>query len=72
MALIHLTQVLFVATLMGTVRSWTPAINNIAPTVTLDRGVFVGVGDNVTHRYLGIPFAKPPYVPHVSADLLVN
>jgi len=32
------------------------------PKVTLDHGTFTGVSDIVTHKFLGIPFAKPPYV----------
>ena len=37
-------------------------VQDIAPTVTLDSGTFVGVGDGTVDRFLGIPFAKPPYV----------
>ena len=32
------------------------------PTVTLDKGVFTGTTDGTTNKFLGIPFAKPPYV----------
>lgn len=35
-----------------------------SPTVTLDRGTFTGAqnGDGKSNKFLGIPFAKPPYV----------
>lgn len=33
-----------------------------SPTVTLDKGTFVGAVDGLTYKFLGIPFAKPPYV----------
>ncbi|KAH9484564.1 Lipase 4 [Psilocybe cubensis] len=32
----------------------------VAPTVQLDNGVFTGTLSGSTHRFLGIPFAKPP------------
>lgn len=35
-------------------------VENIAPTITLDRGIFTGVTDGTTNKFLGIPFAKPP------------
>ena len=34
------------------------------PTVTLDQGTFTGAVDGSTNKFLGIPFGKPPYVPH--------
>lgn len=37
-------------------------ISTVAPTVTLDQGTFVGIGNGNVSRFLGIPFAKPPYV----------
>ena len=39
------------------------------PTVTLDSGTFQGVTDGVTNKFLGIPFAKPPYVHTVPSSL---
>lgn len=33
-----------------------------APTVQLDRGILTGVAEGPTNKFLGIPFAKPPYV----------
>ena len=32
------------------------------PTVELDNGTFVGVRKGAINRFLGIPFAEPPYV----------
>ena len=34
------------------------------PTVTLDQGIFNGANDVLTgtNKFLGIPFAQPPYV----------
>lgn len=32
------------------------------PTVHLDQGTFIGVANLSTHKFLGIPFAKPPLV----------
>lgn len=32
------------------------------PKIILDSGTFTGSTDGLTHRFLGIPFAKPPYV----------
>lgn len=37
------------------------AIND-PPTVDLDNGTFIGTTDGVSNKYLGIPFALPPYV----------
>ena len=34
----------------------------LEPKVTLDHGTFTGVSNIITHKFLGIPFAKPPYV----------
>ena len=36
-----------------------------SPTVTLDDGTFTGVASGKVNKWLGIPFAKPPYVPHL-------
>ena len=33
-----------------------------SPTVRLDNGTFVGTSDGTVNSFLGIPFAKPPYV----------
>lgn len=32
------------------------------PSVTLDTGTFWGIRNGLINRFLGIPFAKPPYV----------
>ena len=32
------------------------------PAVVLDSGAFIGATDGVTTRFLGIPYAQPPYV----------
>jgi hypothetical protein len=32
------------------------------PKITLDNGVFTGKFSGLTHKFLGIPFAKPPCV----------
>lgn len=32
------------------------------PAVVLDSGTFTGFTDGVTNQFLGIPYAKPPYV----------
>ena len=35
----------------------------VAPSITLDQGTFVGASDSLTgtNKFLGIPFAQPPY-----------
>lgn len=39
-----------------------PMAKRASPSVQLDDGTFVGTSDGVVDRFLGIPFAKPPYV----------
>lgn len=34
----------------------------IGPKITLDNGAFTGKYVGLTSQFLGIPFAKPPYV----------
>ena len=68
MALIPLIQVLLAASYIVAAPSSNADISSVAPTVVLDAGTFVGVGDISTHRFLGIPFAKPPYVPLYSTN----
>ena len=34
-----------------------------SPTVQLDNGTFVGISEGNVNKFLGITFAKPPYVP---------
>ena len=60
---VHLLQAILV-TVCVSVSKLTSAtdIQSVAPVIVLDGGTFVGVGNGVTHRFLGIPFAKPPYV----------
>lgn len=42
------------------------------PKVTLDSGVFTGKWSVSTHEFLGIPFAKPPFVPVIAiSDVLI-
>lgn len=36
------------------------------PVITLDSGTFIGTTDLVTDKFLGIPFAQPPYDPSFS------
>lgn len=33
------------------------------PSIKLDAAVFTGVTSGITSQFLGIPYAKPPYVP---------
>ncbi|KAF8272602.1 Alpha/Beta hydrolase protein [Lactarius quietus] len=37
-----------------------PAVPATSPTITLDKGKFIGTTINGTNRFLGIPFAQPP------------
>ncbi|EIN12169.1 carotenoid ester lipase precursor [Punctularia strigosozonata HHB-11173 SS5] len=37
-----------------------PLERDIVPTVTLDKGTFVGLNEGTVYKYLGIPFAQPP------------
>lgn len=39
------------------------------PTVTLDHGTFIGANNGTIDSFLGIPFAKPPYVIDYSPSL---
>ena len=39
-----------------------PTAKRAAPSIQLDGGTFVGTSDGIVDRFLGIPFAKPPYV----------
>jgi acetylcholinesterase len=41
-----------------------PAARASAPTVKLDNGTFVGTTTGNVNKWLGIPFAQPPYVWH--------
>lgn len=38
------------------------SVNAATPTVTLDNGVFTGTTDGISSKFLGIPFAIPPWV----------
>lgn len=40
----------------------TPGAQGVPPTVQLDQGTFKGITDGLTSSFLGIPFAKAPYV----------
>ena len=62
MAFIPLARVLVIVLHILGASSSNVNIQSVAPAVGLDAGTFVGVGDSVTHKFLGIPFAKPPYV----------
>lgn len=55
-----LTIALLTMAPIGVVRSSAPDLQSISPTIVLDEGTFIGVGDGVINRFLGIPFAKPP------------
>ncbi|OBZ71164.1 Lipase 4 [Grifola frondosa] len=49
--------------LLGLYISGAPAVSTAqlaTPSVTLDDGIFTGVTDGVTSKFLGIPFGKPP------------
>lgn len=39
-----------------------PLVERAAPTVTLDGATFTGVTSGTNTKFLGIPFAQPPYV----------
>ena len=66
--LLHVSARVFIAVIylqvIHVIAAQLPAsdLSSVAPTVVLDEGTFVGVTDGVTKRFLGIPFAKPPYV----------
>lgn len=36
--------------------------SSTAPTVQLDRSIFTGAAEGPTNKFLGIPFAKSPYI----------
>ena len=60
---IHLSLLLFlVQALLGLAA---PPSTQGLPTVKLDQGTFLGAVDGLTHKFLGIPYAKPPYVMNV-------
>lgn len=44
------------------IASATPVARAAAPTVKLDSATFTGVTSGTTSKFLGIPFAQPPYV----------
>lgn len=37
-----------------------------SPMVSLDNATIVGVTDELTNSFYGIPYTQPPYVPRVS------
>lgn len=61
---LSLTQAVLVALQLGVViAAPTPDAQNAALTVSLDQGTVTGVTNGPSNKFLGIPFAKPPYVP---------
>ena len=47
-----------------------PLVERAAPTVTLDGATFTGAAGLGVEKFLGIPFAKPPWVFHLLSLLL--
>ena len=52
---------LLLASLVGTVLAL-PANIDSHPTVTLDNATVIGQPNGTVVKYLGLPFAQPPYV----------
>lgn len=50
------------------------AIGGVAavPTIQLDRGVFIGNSTGTVDKFLGIPFALPPYVRPIQQNFFVR
>ena len=54
-------RLLLLASLIGTVLAL-PANIDSHPTVTLDNATVIGQPNGTVVKYLGLPFAQPPYV----------
>ena len=54
-------QLLLLASLVGTVLALSANIDS-HPTMTLDNATVIGQPNGTVVKYLGLPFAQPPYV----------
>ena len=63
------SSLLLAASIIQVVFASLPVSSEDSPAVQLDNGTFVGTSDGSVDKFLGIPFAKPPYV-HVFFRLL--
>ena len=55
-------RLLLLASLVGTVLALPGNIGGSHPTVTLDNATVIGQLNGTVVKYLGLPFAQPPYV----------